>query len=48
MEANQNKYLWALAALAVVGGALYYFSDKPKGIDGAPKQKAKSIKRKAK
>lgn len=45
MEANQNKYLWALAGLAVVVGGYFFFSDKPKGVEGTP---AKSRKRKAK
>ncbi len=48
MEANQNKYLWALAGLAVVAGAFYFFNDKEKGVNGVPKRKAKSKKRKAK
>ncbi len=34
MEANQNKYIWALFGMAVVVGTIYYFSDKPKGVNG--------------
>jgi len=48
MEANQNKYIWALAAFCLAAGAAYYFLDKPKGVDGVPKQKSKKKKRKSK
>lgn len=39
MEANQNKYIWALFGMAVVVGTIYYFSDKPKGVNGLPDKK---------